>query len=182
MHKTGLAVWMLAACAFAQVKPEDILKSPNADWLTYAGDYRGTRHSPLKQITTANVSSLVPKWVYHVPKATKLEASPLVHQGVMYVTAPNEVRALDARTGRLAREWKDGRAEGSEGNPGAGLVHSRSSRGGRSSRSVTATAARSAAGRAATTASSSCAAFTCASSRCAVTSPVSSRRAGRSPP
>jgi alcohol dehydrogenase (cytochrome c) len=122
MYKTGLAVWMLAACAFAQVKPEDILKSPNADWLTYAGDYRGTRHSPLKQITTANVSSLVPKWVYHVPKATKLEASPLVYQGVMYVTAPNEVRALDARTGRLVWEWKDGRATRSDVSRGAGLL------------------------------------------------------------
>ena len=122
MHKTGLAVWMLAACSFAQVTPEDIARSPNADWLTYAGDYRGTRHSPLKQITTANVSSLVPKWVYHPPKVTKLQVSPLVYKGVMYITAPNEVQALDARTGRLIWAWKDGRATRSEVNRGPGLL------------------------------------------------------------
>ena len=122
MNKSVFAALVLAAGAFAQITPEDVMKSPNADWLTYAGDYRGTRHSPLKQITAANASSLVPKWVYHVPKATKLEATPLVYQGVMYVAAPNEVRALDARTGRLIWEWRDGRAARSEVNRGTGLL------------------------------------------------------------
>ena len=47
----------------AQVRYEDIRKSPGNDWLTYAGDYQGTRHSPLAQITRDNAASLVPKWV-----------------------------------------------------------------------------------------------------------------------
>ena len=56
----------------AQVRYEDILKSPGADWLTYAGSYQGWRYSPLKQITAGNAASLTPKWVYHVPAAKGL--------------------------------------------------------------------------------------------------------------
>src|SRR2546426_5656382 len=97
---------LLLACALslpcaAQVRYEDILKGPGDNWLTYAGDYSGRRHSPLKQITADNAGSLVPKWVYHIPKASGLRTSPIVYNGVMYVTNTNEVRALDARTGRL---------------------------------------------------------------------------------
>ena len=46
------------------------MKGPGADWLTYAGTYQGWRYSPLKQITVENAGSMVPKWVYHVPKLT----------------------------------------------------------------------------------------------------------------
>jgi len=117
-----ILVVVAGAVSFGQVKYEDILKSPNADWLTYAGDYKGTRHSPLKQITTTNAGSLVSKWVYRVPRAQKLQATPLVYQGVMYMTAPNEVRALDARTGRLIWEWRDTRSKRSDVNRGVALL------------------------------------------------------------
>ncbi len=75
----------LPALLGAQVRYEDIRKSPGNDWLTYAGDYQGTRHSPLTQINRDNAGSLVPKWVYRVEGATKLETTPLVYDGVMYV-------------------------------------------------------------------------------------------------
>jgi len=116
---------LVAAAALpvlAQVRYEDILKSPNKDWLTYAGDYRALRHSPLDQITVANVGSLVPKWTYHVPKANGLRTGPLVHDGVMYITATNEVHALDARTGRRIWYWKDTRAKKEAVNRGVGLL------------------------------------------------------------
>jgi alcohol dehydrogenase (cytochrome c) len=47
------------------------------------------------------VDSLTVKWIYHVPRAQELEGVPIVSNGVMYVTQPNEVEALDARSGRL---------------------------------------------------------------------------------
>src|SRR5258708_32454633 len=59
-----------AAGAHAQVRYEDILQGPADNWLTYAGDYQGRRHSALKQITVENAASLAPKWAYHVPKAS----------------------------------------------------------------------------------------------------------------
>ena len=73
-----------------------------ARWLTNAGDYSGQRHSPLKQITPANAKDLEIKWVFQMDSTEKLESTPLVVDGVMYVTQPpNDIIALDAKTGRI---------------------------------------------------------------------------------
>jgi PQQ-dependent dehydrogenase (methanol/ethanol family) len=68
------------------------------DWLTYNGNDSGNRYSPLKQISTANVSSLKLKWVFPI-QHFGLEVTPLAADGVLYVTGPNQVFALDALTG-----------------------------------------------------------------------------------
>jgi PQQ-dependent dehydrogenase (methanol/ethanol family) len=68
------------------------------DWLSYNGNDSGNRYSPLKQISTANVSSLKLKWVFPI-QHFGLETTPLAADGVLYVTGPNQVFALDARTG-----------------------------------------------------------------------------------
>jgi PQQ-dependent dehydrogenase (methanol/ethanol family) len=68
------------------------------DWLTYNGNLSGNRYSPLKQITTRNVSGLKLKWVFPIPHFG-LEVTPLEAAGVMYVTGPNQVFAIDALTG-----------------------------------------------------------------------------------
>jgi alcohol dehydrogenase (cytochrome c) len=115
----------LAGPLTAQVRYEDIVKGPGDNWLTYAGDYRGTRHSPLKQITAANVGSLVPKWVFHVPKAGGLRCNPIVYDGVMYVTDTNTVFALDARTGRKIWQYRDPQAKKSGVNRGAAILGDR---------------------------------------------------------
>ncbi|MFN7997850.1 MAG: PQQ-dependent dehydrogenase, methanol/ethanol family [Bryobacteraceae bacterium] len=99
-----------------------IRQSPNENWLTYSGDYRAHRHSPLTQITRENVASLVPKWVYHVEGAGHLETTPLVYDGVMYVTNSNEVHALDARTGRRIWTYHDEASKRSDVNRGAAIL------------------------------------------------------------
>jgi alcohol dehydrogenase (cytochrome c) len=88
------------------VKYQDLLdglKHPS-QWLTYSGDYNGQRHSPLKQITPANVARLTAQWTYQTGTTARgrgFEATPLVLDGVVYVTGPNNFAwALDARTGR----------------------------------------------------------------------------------
>ena len=68
------------------------------DWLTYNGNDSGNRFSPLKQINTSNVSSLKVKWIFPM-QAFGLETTPLAADGVLYVTGPNQVYALDALTG-----------------------------------------------------------------------------------
>jgi PQQ-dependent dehydrogenase (methanol/ethanol family) len=68
------------------------------DWLTYNGDNSANRYSPLKQISVANVSSLKLKWVFPI-SYFGLEVTPLAADGVLYVTGPNQVFALDALTG-----------------------------------------------------------------------------------
>ena len=109
MTRTTLAAMLMVASSQAQVRYEEILKSPAENWLTYSGDYASQRHSPLKQINTTNVGSLVPMWVYHFEGARHLEVSPLVHDGIMYLNDANEVRAIDAARGRLL--WRH-RVEG----------------------------------------------------------------------
>jgi PQQ-dependent dehydrogenase (methanol/ethanol family) len=99
-----------------------IREGAGANWLTYAGDYAAHRHSRLAQISRANVSSLVSAWVYHVDGATHLEATPLVYDGIMYVTNSNEVHALDARTGRPIWKYRDELAKRSDVNRGVAIL------------------------------------------------------------
>jgi len=70
------------------------------NWLTYWGDLGGTHYSGLSSITPANAGSLTGSWAYQFG-GTRVETTPLVVDGVMYVTGPrNNAAALDARTGR----------------------------------------------------------------------------------
>jgi alcohol dehydrogenase (cytochrome c) len=81
--------------------PEELLESPStANWLTYNGDYTGRRFSALNQITPQNVNQLRAEWIFHIPKSSELEVTPVVVNGIMFVTAANDAYALDARTGR----------------------------------------------------------------------------------
>jgi alcohol dehydrogenase (cytochrome c) len=90
------------------VSAQDLLASPvAADWTSYNGDYTGRRYSALREITPANVNQLRAAWVFHPGNSENLEATPVVVRGVMYVTAANDVFALDARTGRQV--WRHSR-------------------------------------------------------------------------
>ncbi len=74
------------------------------NWLTYWGDLKGRHYSGLSSITAANVASLASKWSYQFA-GTGVEVTPLVVDGLMFVTGPlNNAAALDARTGRPI--WK----------------------------------------------------------------------------
>jgi PQQ-dependent dehydrogenase (methanol/ethanol family) len=70
----------------------------SGDWPTYSGNVDGNRHSVLDAINVRNVSQLRPEWIHALPYGG-LETTPLVIDGIMYVTGPNQVYALDARTG-----------------------------------------------------------------------------------
>jgi alcohol dehydrogenase (cytochrome c) len=74
------------------------------NWLTYSGNYFGHRYSALNEITAANVASLRVRWAYQFGLA-RTQVSPIVADGVMYVTAPNQASALDLRTGRTLWTW-----------------------------------------------------------------------------
>ena len=68
---------------------------PAADWTTYSGTGHSHRFSPLTQISTENVSRLRPVWMYQPPGTGPLEGTPIVANGVMYVTSgPATVVAL----------------------------------------------------------------------------------------
>lgn len=72
------------------------------NWLTYSGNYASTRYSLLGQITSTNVKNLQQQWMYQARVMGPWQATPLVVNGVMYVTQrPNDVVALDTVTGRV---------------------------------------------------------------------------------
>jgi alcohol dehydrogenase (cytochrome c) len=101
-----LRVASLLACSTvltAQVTSERIANAAEepGNWLTYSGSYQSQRYSTLDQITRENASKLKLSWVFQANSLQKFESTPLVVNGVMYLTqAPNDVVALDAKTGR----------------------------------------------------------------------------------
>lgn len=98
---------------------EQIVHPKRGDWPTYHGDIGGNRHSPLAQINLANVNTLAVKWIYPIDHFT-LETTPVVVDGVMYVTGPNQVFALDGRSGRTIWHYQRSRSGTVTGDPAKG--------------------------------------------------------------
>jgi len=76
-----------------------VLQTKPGEWPTYNGNVNGNRYSSLAQINQQNVRNLAPQWAYSV-LYFGLETTPLVADGVMYITGPNQVYALDPRSGQ----------------------------------------------------------------------------------
>jgi alcohol dehydrogenase (cytochrome c) len=76
------------------------LLNPSADtWPLYHGDYSGRRHSKLTQITPRNVASLSLSWAFQTGQTAEIKASPLLVDGILYFTVPDNIWAVDARSG-----------------------------------------------------------------------------------
>src|SRR5215472_17687515 len=102
------AVLLFAANLCAQVPYQRITHAEREPehWLTYSGSYRSHRFTTLDHITTKNVARLRTAWIYQVKQAGLVEVSPIVVDGVMYITEPpSTVTALDVRTGRPLWTW-----------------------------------------------------------------------------
>jgi alcohol dehydrogenase (cytochrome c) len=91
------------------------------DWPTYHGTFAGNRFSALDQITATNVERLAPRWMFAMPGAERLQTTPVVVGGVMYVTNVNEVVALDAGSGRRIWRFQMPRTKGLAGDAAAGI-------------------------------------------------------------
>ena len=108
MVRTALLTLALSgtvlAAASAQVPFERLRGAADEpqNWLTYSGGYFSQRYSALDQIGPDNVGDLELQWVYQTPVMGPWQATPIVVDGVMYLTQrPNDIVALDARTGRV---------------------------------------------------------------------------------
>jgi len=91
------------------------------DWTSYNGGNTGSRYSTLAQITRANASSLAPKWMFSLRNTNNLQVTPIVSEGVMYVTSANECYALDAGSGREIWHYQRPRTKGLIGNAAGGV-------------------------------------------------------------
>jgi alcohol dehydrogenase (cytochrome c) len=102
--------------------PLSAINTPQpGDWPTYHGRVSGNRHSPLSQITTGNVGRLAMRWLFTIPGAQRLELTPIVVDGIMYVSAVNAAYALDARNGKLLWRFQQPRTQGLVGDASSGI-------------------------------------------------------------
>ena len=99
---------------------EDTIE-PFVDWSSYNGNATSNRHSPIDQIDRNNVDQLTTEWFFPIYDMRMVEGTPVVIAGVMYVTAANQVYALDAATGREIWRYSQPRTEGLVGDPAIGL-------------------------------------------------------------
>ena len=99
---------------------EDTIE-PFVDWSSYNGNATSNRHSPIDQIDRNNVDQLTTEWFFPIHDMRMVEGTPVVIAGVMYVTAANQVYALDAATGREIWRYSQPRTEGLVGDPAIGL-------------------------------------------------------------
>jgi alcohol dehydrogenase (cytochrome c) len=98
--QTGLLAALLGGLAAAQgLDPAMLLNPPADSWPGYHGDYSGRRHSSLTQISPQNVDQLALAWEFQTEQEAMLKCSPLLVNGILYFTVPDNVWAVDARTG-----------------------------------------------------------------------------------
>jgi len=102
------AVAAASAATNVSLNPNALGKPPIDSWPTFNGDYSGQRYSTLKQITAANVGRLAQQWTYKITgvgpergvSVPTIKCTPLLVDGVLYITIPDHVWAIDARTGK----------------------------------------------------------------------------------
>ncbi|SFS21097.1 alcohol dehydrogenase (cytochrome c) [Granulicella pectinivorans] len=81
------------------VDSQTLLHPPVDSWPSYHGDYSGKRHSALTQITPENVGNLSLAWAFQTGLSPAIKASPILADGVIYITVPDNLWAVDALTG-----------------------------------------------------------------------------------
>ncbi len=99
---------------------DEILRPKPGDWPTYHGRLHGNRHSEHAQIAADNVAKLSLQWV-HSLRGFDNEMTPLVLDGIMYITGPNQVSALDASSGREIWRFSRPRTPGLRGDAARGF-------------------------------------------------------------
>jgi PQQ-dependent dehydrogenase (methanol/ethanol family) len=99
----------------------EIVDPKPGNWPTYHGVLGGNRHSPLDRINSGNVAHMAARWSFTLGNSRKLEVTPVVMDGVMYVTTVNEAVALDARTGRQIWHYQRPRSKDLAGDAAGGI-------------------------------------------------------------
>ena len=100
MPLRGLRSLRALRVAAQGVDPALLLKPTADSWPTYHGDYSGQHHSRLTQITPANVNQITLAWAFQTNQTQSIKATPILVNGVIYITTPDNLWAVDARSGR----------------------------------------------------------------------------------
>jgi alcohol dehydrogenase (cytochrome c) len=87
--------------AAQDLEPSELLHPPPDSWPLYHGDYTGRRHSHLTQINRQNVGDLTLAWAFQTNQPAEIKSAPLLVDGIIYFTVPENVWAVDARSGHM---------------------------------------------------------------------------------
>src|SRR5690242_6275164 len=112
-----LAALVICVPGIESVRGQDLEDAqplhPKADsWPMYHGDYSGRRHVDLSQITPQNVGQLSLAWVFQTNQQAQIKSSPLLVDGVLYFTVPENIWAVDARSGHQIWHYRHPRSSG----------------------------------------------------------------------
>jgi alcohol dehydrogenase (cytochrome c) len=120
---SALIVVTLLGTMLAQGADEHTLLHPPADsWPGYHGDYSGRRHSSLNQITPQNVKNLALAWAFQTNQGAAIKSSPLLVDGILYFTVPDNIWAVDARSGHQIWHYNQPTSQGEHiGNRGVAM-------------------------------------------------------------
>jgi alcohol dehydrogenase (cytochrome c) len=128
--RSAFLITVIAVIAFAcpgillaQGASEQMLLHPPPDsWPGYHGDYSGRRHSSLNQITPQNVATLGLAWAFQTAQSAPIKSSPLLVDGILYFTVPENVWAVDARSGHQIWHYTSPASQGEHiGNRGVAI-------------------------------------------------------------
>jgi alcohol dehydrogenase (cytochrome c) len=103
--------FLLSFFAAAPLPAQDLentqlLNPPPDSWPLYHGDYSGQRHIHLTQISPRNVGDLTLAWAFQTNQAAQIKSSPLLVDGILYFTVPDNVWAVDAHSGHLVWHYQ----------------------------------------------------------------------------
>jgi alcohol dehydrogenase (cytochrome c) len=99
MKRLLLSLTFACAALGQDLDPAALVNPPADSWPGYHGDYSGRRHTSLTQITPANVRNLGLAWAFQTGQTNAIKCSPLMVNGILYITVPDNVWAVDARSG-----------------------------------------------------------------------------------
>ncbi len=107
-----------------ELEPAKLFVLATDTWPTYNGDYSGRRYSTLDQINVSNVSDLGLAWLFST-HTQGIKSTPLEVNGILYFTVPDNVWAVDARTGREVWHYYRSSQGDHIGNRGVGMWRNR---------------------------------------------------------
>jgi len=106
----------------SQATDEMLLHPPADSWPGYHGDYSGRRHSSLTDITVQNVRNLSLAWAFQTNQGAGIKSSPLLVEGILYFTVPDNIWAVDARSGHQLWHYNERTTQGEHiGNRGVAI-------------------------------------------------------------
>ena len=89
---------------------EDGRTPPGKDWPLFGGDWSSARHSTLTQINASNVKTLGGAWTMKFDADASTRATPIVKDGIMFISAGSRLYALNAKTGAVVWTWRPAQA------------------------------------------------------------------------